>query len=255
MKPFEKVVLYGVNSGMKLCTIGERNILVTLENGEKVAIPEYLTKSADKIIDKDNIKLKDVIARIEKLDIGTQKVWLDEILNKLGSDYGTLKYKAGYEQGKFEGSLIPYDGPQKVKVSEEEAKFLETFDFKSEIDVTKALYHVSRTGWGYYLRDNNGVELKDLTEGFENLGNRKRLIKAILDGYEVEKGKRYLVKMKNIHSYSSMLKRDDITREYFFGNELQMCASSSTYTRKELEEAGFGWVFDCPGMEVEEVEG
>ncbi|MDS5353406.1 DUF1642 domain-containing protein, partial [Streptococcus pneumoniae] len=24
--------------------------------------------------------------------------------------------------------------------------------------------------------------------------------------------------------------------------------------RKELEEAGFGWVFDCPGIEIEEVE-
>lgn len=23
---------------------------------------------------------------------------------------------------------------------------------------------------------------------------------------------------------------------------------------KELEEAGFGWVFDCPGIEIEEVE-
>lgn len=26
------------------------------------------------------------------------------------------------------------------------------------------------------------------------------------------------------------------------------------HTRKELEEADFGWVFDCPGIEIEEVE-
>lgn len=253
MKPFEKVVLYGVNSGMELCTIGERNILVTLENGEKVAIPEYLTKSADKIIDKDNIKLKDVIARIEKLDIGTQKVWLDEILNKLGSDYGTLKYKAGYEQGKFEGSLIPYDGPQKVKVSEEEAKFLETFDFKREIDVTTALYHVSRTGWGYYLRDNNGIELKNLTEGFEDLENRKRLIKAILDGYEVEKEKRYTVKMKNLRAlfcYLAYIPDEGYWSFMASGGESIIIK----HTHKELEEAGFGEVFDSPLFEVEEVE-
>lgn len=25
--------------------------------------------------------------------------------------------------------------------------------------------------------------------------------------------------------------------------------------KKQLEEAGFGWVFDCPGIEIEEVEG
>lgn len=27
-----------------------------------------------------------------------------------------------------------------------------------------------------------------------------------------------------------------------------------TFTRKELEQAGFGWVFDCEGIEIEEVE-
>ena len=26
------------------------------------------------------------------------------------------------------------------------------------------------------------------------------------------------------------------------------------HTKKQLEEADFGWVFDCPGIEVEEVE-
>ncbi|HGS0135507.1 TPA: DUF1642 domain-containing protein, partial [Streptococcus pneumoniae] len=26
------------------------------------------------------------------------------------------------------------------------------------------------------------------------------------------------------------------------------------FTRKQLEEAGVGWVFDCPGIEIEEVE-
>ena len=28
----------------------------------------------------------------------------------------------------------------------------------------------------------------------------------------------------------------------------------TNHTRKQLEEAGFGWVFDCPGIEIEEVE-
>ena len=90
---------------------------------------------------------------------------------------------------------------------------------------------------------------------YTNSDNMDKLARAWLDGYEVEKEKRYRVKMKNIHSYSSTLKLDDITGEYFFGNEVQMCASSSNHTRKELEQAGFGWVFECPGMEVEEVKG
>lgn len=78
--------------------------------------------------------------------------------------------------------------------------------------------------------------------------------RAWLDGYTVEE-KRYLVKVMNIYSSSSMLKRDDITGEWFFGSEAQMFASSMIHTRKELEEAGFGWVFDCLGIELEEVEG
>ena len=54
------------------------------------------------------------------------------------------------------------DEPQKVKVSEEEAKFLETFDFNCESDVTKALYYISRVGFGYYLKKNDGLEIKKL---------------------------------------------------------------------------------------------
>lgn len=144
------------------------------------------------------------------------------------------------------------DEPQKVKVSEEEAKFLETFDFNCESDVTTALYHVSRTGWGYYLRDNNGIELKDLSEGFMELENRKRLIKAILDGYTVEKERRYLVKIKGVAC--PYLNHDTINELWFYNQKIEGAYTKTQHTRKELEEAGFGWVFDCPGIEVEEVE-
>ena len=146
------------------------------------------------------------------------------------------------------------DEPQKVKVSEEEAKFLETFDFNCESDVTTALFHVSRTGWGYYLKDNNGIDLKDLSEGFGELENRKRLIKAILDGYEVEKEKRYLVKVKGISVDSDYLNYDSIDDEWYLASDINGCNVRTHHTRKELEDAGFGWVFDCPGVEIEEVE-
>jgi hypothetical protein len=139
------------------------------------------------------------------------------------------------------------DEPEKVKVSEEEAKFLETFNFNCESDVTTALYLVSRTGWGYYLRDNNGEELKDLSEEFRELENRKRLIRAILDGYEVNKEKRYLVKLKAVDQYLVSVKDENFLG--FVQSRLR-----SKFTRKELEEAGFGWVFDCEGIEIEEVE-
>ena len=147
----------------------------------------------------------------------------------------------------FLKDLEQLDEPQKVKVSEEEAKFLETFDFNCESDVTTALYRVSRTGWGYYLEDNYGIELKDLSEGFRELENRKRLIKAILDGYEVEKEKKYFVKLKAVDQYLVSVKDEDFLG--FLQSRLR-----SKFTRKELEDVNLGWVFDCEGVEIEEVE-
>lgn len=95
---------------------------------------------------------------------------------------------------------------------------------------------------------------KKTTKWFYLGENKNIFARAWMDGFEVEKEKRYLVKAMNIYSSSSMLKRDDITGEWFFGSEAQMFASSMIHTRKQLEQAGFGWVFDCEGVEVEEVE-
>ena len=172
-----------------------------------------------------------------------------ELIEKFGASFKTKVYEDLIED------LKELDEPQKVQVSEEEAKFLETFDFNCESDVTTALFHVSRTGWGYYLKDNNGIDLKDLSEGFSELENRKRLIKAILDGYEVEKEKRYLVKVKGISVDSDYLNYDSIDDEWYLASDINGCNVRTHHTRKELEDAGFGWVFDCPGVEIEEVEG
>jgi len=139
------------------------------------------------------------------------------------------------------------DKPEKVKVSEEEAKFLETFDFNCESDVATALYHVSRTGWGYELTDRDGTELKHLTRETRLPKNRKRLIKAILDGYEVNKEKRCLVKLKVVDQYLVSIKDENFLG--FVQSRLR-----SKFTRKELEDAGFGEVFNSPLFEIEEVE-
>lgn len=138
------------------------------------------------------------------------------------------------------------DEPEKVVVSEEEAKFLKTFNFRRESDVTKALYYVSRTGFCYYLTDGFDTELKGLSEGFRELENRKRLIRAILFGYEVEKEKRYWVKLKAVDQYLISAKSENFLG--FLQSKLR-----SKFTRKELEDLGFGWVFDCEGIEIEEV--
>ena len=84
--------------------------------------------------------------------------------------------------------------------------------------------------------------------------NQEKFAKAWLFGYEVNKEKRYLVKAKGVYHHSSVLKLDSITERWFFGSEKYMCGSLEKHTRKELEEAGFGEVFNSPLFEVEEVE-
>ena len=85
---------------------------------------------------------------------------------------------------------------------------------------------------------------EDLQRWFYHECNQETLARAWLDGYEVEEEKRYLVKIRATKHYFD---KDRNGRVYF------SLAYKSCFTKKQLEEAGFGWVFDCPGIEVEEV--
>lgn len=73
-------------------------------------------------------------------------------------------------------------------------------------------------------------------------------------GYEVEKGPRYTVRIKGIGGYSKYLNRDTKTHRWLFASKTELERFRAHHTRKELEDAGFGWVFNCPGIEVKEVE-
>ena len=67
-------------------------------------------------------------------------------------------------------------------------------------------------------------------------------------GYEVEKEKRYLVSLKN----GQPLTKSQSGKAIYFNQNI--ITGNYKFTRKKLEEAGFGWVFDCEGIEIEEVE-
>ena len=67
-------------------------------------------------------------------------------------------------------------------------------------------------------------------------------------GYEVEEEKRYIVSLKN----GQPLTKTQSGKVLYFNQNI--ITGNYKFTRKELEEAGFGWVFDCPGIEIEEVE-
>lgn len=73
-------------------------------------------------------------------------------------------------------------------------------------------------------------------------------------GYEVEKEKRYLVKMKDIEKGFNFLNFHEEEDRWIFSSKDETTAFHSYHTKKELEEAGFGEVFNSPLFEVEEVE-
>ena len=84
--------------------------------------------------------------------------------------------------------------------------------------------------------------------------NQETFARAWLDGYEVEEEKRYYVRFKWIeeaYSYLTFIKRFDA---WTLKNITLDKKFRTAHTRKQLEEANFGWVFDCDGVGVEEVE-
>ena len=74
-------------------------------------------------------------------------------------------------------------------------------------------------------------------------------------GYEVEKEPRYTVRIKGIKGDRGYLNCDRFSNTWSFeDDDTSLDRFRVTHTHKELEDADFGWVFDCPGVEVKEVE-
>ena len=123
------------------------------------------------------------------------------------------------------------DEPQPVKVPPSVAEKIEYF---------------KKTGdWNLFQAMDSLFGKRETREWLEYKNNQETFARAWLDGYEVEEEKRYLVKIKATKHYFD---KDGNGRVYF------SLAYKSHFTKKQLEEADFGWVFDCPGIEIEEVE-
>lgn len=78
--------------------------------------------------------------------------------------------------------------------------------------------------------------------------------RAWLNGYEVEEEPKYIVKMKSIDTNFNSLNRHRNENYWIFSSKDENTLYQTQHTRKELEDADFGWVFDCLGIEIEEVE-
>lgn len=72
-------------------------------------------------------------------------------------------------------------------------------------------------------------------------------------GYEVEKETRYTVEFKGIDDNYRFLNYGTSFKDWTFDDGEGAKGVRVAHTRKELEANGFGWVFNCEGVEVKEV--
>ena len=180
--------------------------------------------------------VKNILARLRELPLHDREVWLKAIMGEFEQDFSHAKWREGYEQGKLEGMVEREKVivPQFVADWYEENK--DNFDYKV---------------WECVFHDGKG-EKTEMSEWINRTENAFiTLVNMHQFGFEVEKEKRYLVKLKNNSEYVDYLVD---TKENGFRFYSNIYTKRREHTRKELEDTGFGWVFNCPGIEIEEVE-
>lgn len=132
-----------------------------------------------------------------------------------------------------------FDEPQKVTIPQVAADWIE-WTKKDGLDLQDAMNLIS------------GEENEKLLRWFYNESNQETFARAWLDGYTVKKEPKYTVKIKGKIEENFLVYGWGIKR-YFFARTCNDSSKRGEHTRKELEEDGFGWVFDCSGIDIEEV--
>lgn len=86
-------------------------------------------------------------------------------------------------------------------------------------------------------------------KAFQTIVNMKQF------GYKLKEEKKYCVKVKNVFKSSNCLNFYKDRNRWVFVDDVDGSSFRTYHTKEELEEAGFGEVFNSPLFEVEEVEG
>ena len=140
------------------------------------------------------------------------------------------------------------ENDKKVKIPKFVADWIE-YCKNIFLSISRAL-NVSEEDFYNYANQEDHLELLYF---LGSVINQEKFAKAWIYGYEIEEEKRYLVKIKGIAGYGCYLNKVLSSEEYFFASENEFNGYRTKHTRKEIENAGFGWVFDYPGIEVKEV--
>lgn len=160
-----------------------------------------------------------------------------------------MEYVSIHQMGKqnFIDLIEQLDEPQKPVVPQFVAGWM-NYCKLTGVDLYHA-FEMSDLYLGNYAYQKDYPKLKGY---FESENNQETFARAWLDGYEVEQEKRYRVKVKGVSGDVRYLNRE-VYGDWYINNKQETHHFKVLHTRKELEEANFGWVFDCPGIEIEEV--
>ena len=137
--------------------------------------------------------------------------------------------------------------PQPVKVKQFVADWYEENKDDFETSLFRCIYDLFKKRNDEELNEFEKWVIDENTKPFQTLVNMHQF------GYEVEEEKRYRISMpraRNYMNHAQILCEKD--GKIFWCGEWHPFRTK--FTRKQLEEANFGWVFDCPGIEIEEVE-
>lgn len=171
-------------------------------------------------------------------------------------------------KGKITGMSISTEDKVLYKIETDEFDKFEADECCVYHDVTKPVvvkqfvadwyeenkYDLEYNLWNYIM---DWDEIED--DEFKNwFNNSKESFQTIINmhqfGYTIENEKRYLVKMKGVTDQTRTLKRNIDMETWYFGNPNKYEDINAHHTRKELEEDGFGEVFNSKMFEVKEVE-
>lgn len=112
------------------------------------------------------------------------------------------------------------------------------------------------SGLVFDLATNSTIYHQEELKAWVN-SNKKTFITTLVNmhqfGYEVEKEPRYTVRIKGVDGYATHLNENLDNHGWFFASDDEFKGYRIKHTRKELEANGFGWVFNCQGVEVKEV--
>ena len=216
------------------CFIRDLEQLEELPSGHADEAPRYV---------------KNILARLRELPLHNREVWLKAIMSEFERDFSHAIWREGYKQGKFEGEWVGNQLKDADKVRRELNR-VKIPGFAADVIEGARGNSAELEDALFYAHEHGNQEFK---KWYGKLENRNNFARAWMDGYEVEKEKRYEVKMPNVASTGGILTHIEHNDSWIWIDTLGTIVEGRIHTRKELEKAGFGWVFDCPGIEIEEV--